>query len=72
MLEGAILVYTCVTGKVEVKDPAVWARNLKDKFGMINGIEINGSKALSYTSDPNLWRDAIIGSFGADMERLSY
>jgi len=71
MLEGAILVYNCTMGKVDVKDSQVWARNLKDKLGMVNGIEINGSRALSYPSNPEIWRDAIIGSFGADMKRLS-
>jgi hypothetical protein len=71
MMEAAILVYGCTTGKVEVKDPEVWGRNLKDKLGMLNGIEINGSRALSYSRDPEVWRDCIIGSFGVDMERLS-
>ncbi len=71
MMEAAILVYNCTTGKAEVKDPAVWARTLKDKLGMVNGIEINGTRALSYSKDPELWRDCIIGTFGADMDRLS-
>lgn len=70
-LEGASLAYNCTMGKVEVKDPAVWARSLKDKMGMVNGIKFNGKNPFSYTNNPNFWRDAMIGSFGFDKRRIS-
>jgi hypothetical protein len=70
-LDAATLIYTCTMGKAKVENPAVWARTLKDKFGMVNGIKINGERAFSYSDDPRMWRDLIIGSFGVDMRRLS-
>jgi len=70
-LEGAILAYNCTMGKVDVKDPALWARNLKDKMGMVNGIQFNGKPPFKYARDPSFWRDAIIGSFGYDKRRIS-
>jgi hypothetical protein len=70
-LEAAILAYRCMTGKIEVKDPAVWARDLKDKMSNVNAIEFFNKKVFSYDKNPAFWRDAIIGSFGYDPRRLS-
>lgn len=71
-MEGAILAYNCATGKTrDAENPAVWARNLKDKMGMVNGIEFFGRKVFSYNRNPSFWRDAIVGSFGYDNRRLS-
>ncbi len=69
--EGAALAYNCVTGKIKVDDARVWARNLKDKIGMVNGIRFNDERYFNWTRSPEFWRDAIIGSFGADLNRLS-
>lgn len=70
-LEGAIMAYTCLTGKAEIKDPIKWMIGFKDKLGMINGIKFNNDRAFSYTRDPRFWRDILIGSMGYDKGRLS-
>ncbi|MEI8067995.1 MAG: hypothetical protein WCG91_03570 [Candidatus Shapirobacteria bacterium] len=70
-LDAAIVVNNCSLGRVELKDPTSWARTIKDKFGMVNGIEFNGYRPFQYTRSPELWRDMIIGSFGANLDRLS-
>lgn len=70
-LEAAITAHQYMTGKADAKDLKVWARNIKDKMGMLNGIIWNGKRPFSYTRNPAFWRDVLIGTYGADMNRLS-
>jgi hypothetical protein len=74
MLEGASIMYESVMGKVKdakIENSGKWAEKIKTAQRMINGIKINDENALLYGRDPNLWRDAIIGTWGCDMSRLS-
>ncbi|MDD4784909.1 MAG: hypothetical protein PHH12_00415 [Candidatus Shapirobacteria bacterium] len=70
-MEASITAYQYMMGKADVKDLNVWARNIKDKMGMLNGITWNGKRPFSYTRDPSFWRDILVGAYGADMSRVS-
>jgi hypothetical protein len=72
-MEASALVLDCTTGKVKVdsREIRVFVSKIRTAFGMINGIKINGDRMFKYTTDPNLWADIMLGSFGVDMQRLS-
>jgi hypothetical protein len=58
-------------GKVEVKDLAKWANELKSKLGMVTGIRFSKDRPFSYAKDPQFWRDCLIGALGYDKRRIS-
>ncbi len=68
--EAAALSFNCLTSKAEVKDVSQFARLLKDKIGMLRGLNINGRR-LEYSTKPDYWANIIWGSLPIDKDRLS-
>lgn len=70
-LEGATMAFNCLTGKEDIKDPAKWIVKFKSALGMVEGVKFNTRSAFSYRSDPEFWRDILIGLMGYDERRMS-
>lgn len=70
--EASALVFNCMMGKEDAREPDKLVSKIRTAFGMVDEIKINGEKAFSYTTRPDLWANIILGSFGGiDMQRLS-